>query len=81
MNWLLDFGPGFAVLAATAGMIDFLGDPLVSGHSYAVKHVFANLTAVALKAVNLALGLSNPDFIRMADISISGIEVRGTRLP
>ena len=43
------------VLTVTAGLIDFFGYPVVWGHSDAVKHMVANLTAAAvLKAVNLA---------------------------
>lgn len=74
-NWLLGLGLGFAALAATAGFIDFFGDPLVRGHSDAVKHMLANVTAVVLEAVNLVLRLGNPDAIGSTGISISGIVV------
>lgn len=73
--WLLGVGVGMAVLAATAGLIDFFGDPLVRGHSDAVKHMIANISAVALEAVNLVLRLGNPDFIGTTGIYISGIVV------
>ena len=57
--WLIGFGLGFAALAAIAGLTDFLGDPLVRGHADAVKHLIANVSAIALEAVNLALRLRN----------------------
>jgi uncharacterized membrane protein len=72
-NWLLGVGLGIAVLAAT--LIDFFGDPLVRGHSDAVKHMVANISAVALEAVNLVLRLGNPDFIGSTGIYMSGIVV------
>lgn len=74
-NWLLGVGLGFAALAATAGLIDFFGDPLVRGHGDAVKHMLANLAAVVLEAVNLVFRLGNPDFLGSAGIYISGIVV------
>jgi uncharacterized membrane protein len=74
-KWLLGFGLGFAVLAAIAGLVDFFGDPTVRGHSDAVKHMLANMTAVGLEAVNLFFRLGDPDFIRMVGIYISGIVV------
>lgn len=72
-NWLLGVGLGMAVLAATAGFIDFFGDPLVRGHSDAVKHMIANLAAVALEALNLVLRLIDPASIGSTGIYISGI--------
>ena len=47
-NWLLGVGLGAAVVTATAGLIDFFGDPLVRRHSDAAKHAVANISAVAL---------------------------------
>ncbi len=51
------------------------GDPLVRGHSDAVKHVIANISAVALEAINLVLRLGNPDAIRSTGIYLSGLVV------
>lgn len=74
-NWLLGIGLGMAALAATAGLIDFFGDPLVREHSDAVKHMVANISAVTLEAVNLGLRFDNADFIASTGIYISGIVV------
>lgn len=73
--WLLGVGVGMALLAATAGLVDFLGDPLVRGHGDAVKHMIANVAAVTLEAVNLALRLGDPGFIGSTGIYLSGIVV------
>lgn len=74
-NWLLGVGLGFAVLAAIAGLTDFFGDPLVRGHSDAVKHMIANIAAVALEAVNLALRAGDPGAIASIGVYLSGIVV------
>ena len=74
-TWLLGVGVGMALLAATAGLIDFFGDPLVRGHSDAVKHMIANISAVALEAANFVLRLGNPDFIGSTGIYMSGAVV------
>lgn len=74
-NWLLGFGLGMAVLAALAGLTDFLGDRHVRSMPIAVKHMIANVTAVVLEAVNLALRLNDPEFITSAGIYISGLVV------
>lgn len=74
-NWLLGIGLVMAALAATAGLIDFLGDPIIRGSSDAVKHMLANVTAVILEAVNLLLRFGDADFITSTGIYISGIVV------
>ena len=73
-NWLLGVGLVMAAIAATAGLVDFLGDPRVRGLGDAVKHLLANVTAVVLEAVNLVLRMGNPDFIRTG-VYISGVVV------
>ena len=74
-NWLLGFGLGFAALAAIAGFTDFLSNPLIRGHSEAVKHMAANLTLVVLEAANLLLRLGKPAFIPSTGVYLSGIAV------
>ena len=74
-TWLLGVGVGMALLAATAGFIDFFGDPLVRGHSDAVKHMIANISAVALEAINLVLRLGDAASIGSAGVYMSGIAV------
>lgn len=74
-NWLLGFGLGFAALAAVAGFTDFFGNPLIRGHSEAIKHMAANLTLVVLEAANFLLRFGNPEFIPSTGVYLSGIAV------
>lgn len=74
-NWLLGVGLVMAALAATAGLIDFLGDDRIRRLGDALKHMLANVAAVVLEAVNLVLRLDNPDFAGTTGIWISGIVV------
>ena len=73
-NWLLVIGLLFAALAAVAGLTDFFGDKRIQGAT-AIKHMFANVTAVVLEIVNLVLRWSNPDFIPSTGVYISGLVV------
>jgi uncharacterized membrane protein len=73
--WLLGIGLVFAALAAVAGLTDFLGDARIRAMGDAIKHMLANVTAVILEAVNLALRYKNIDFIDSTGIYISGIVV------
>jgi uncharacterized membrane protein len=74
-HWLLGVGLAGAALAAVAGLTDFLGDSRVRGLSDARKHMFANITAVAIEAVNLALRPGNPGFVGEAGVYLSAIVV------
>jgi uncharacterized membrane protein len=76
-NWLLGIGLGGAGLAAAAGLTDFLGDERLRGLSDAVKHMLANVAAVAVSAVNLALRLTNgdPHFVATTGVFLSGAVV------
>lgn len=74
-NWLLGVGLGMAALAAVAGLIDFFGDARIRALNDAIKHMLANVTAVLIEAVNLALRLGNPDFIGSTGVYLSGIVV------
>jgi len=73
-NWLLGVGLVMAALAAVAGLTDFLGDKRIQGPD-AIKHMLANVTAVVLEVLNLALRLNNPDFIASTGVYISGLVV------
>ena len=74
-NWLLGVGLAGAALAAGAGLTDFLGDRRVRALSDALKHMLANVTAVVIEAVNLALRLGNRDFLTTTGVYLSGIVV------
>jgi uncharacterized membrane protein len=73
--WLLGVGLVMAALAAVAGLTDFLGDDRVRGLGDAVKHMLANVTAVVIEVVNLALRINNPDFIHSTGVYLSGVVV------
>lgn len=74
-KWLLAVGLATAALAAVAGLIDFFGDPRVRALGDALKHMLANVTAVVIEAVNLALRLGNTDFVGSTGIYLSGLVV------
>jgi uncharacterized membrane protein len=74
-NWLLLVGLVMAALAATAGLIDFLGDERIRRLGDALKHMLANVTAVVLELVNLVLRWRDPGFIDSTGVYLSGIVV------
>ena len=74
-NWLLGVGLAGGALAAIAGLTDFLGDSRVRALSDALKHMLANVTAVVIEAVNLALRLTDPRFLESTGVYLSGIVV------
>ena len=73
--WLLGIGLATAALAATAGVIDYLGDDRIRRLGDALKHMLANVTAVVIEAVNLALRIDNRDFIASTGVWLSGLVV------
>ena len=73
--WLLAAGLVMAALAASAGLIDFLGDDRIRALGDAIKHMLANVTAVVLELVNLVLRWRDPSFIESTGVYISGIVV------
>jgi len=74
-HWLLGIGLVMAALAAAAGLVDYFGEPRIRAMGDALKHMLANVTAVVLEAVNLALRLGNDDFIASTGVYISGVVV------
>jgi uncharacterized membrane protein len=73
-RWLLVVGLVMGALAAVAGLTDFLGDKRIQAGD-AVKHMLANVTAVVLEVVNLALRLNNDAFIASTGVYISVVVV------
>jgi uncharacterized membrane protein len=73
--WLLGIGLATAALAATAGVIDYLGDDRIRRLGDALKHMLANVTAVVIEAVNLALRIDDPGFIASTGVWLSGLVV------
>lgn len=74
-KWLLAIGLVMAALAAVAGLTDYIGDSQLRSSSDALKHMLANVTAVILEVVNLALRIGHSDFIASTGVYISGIVV------
>lgn len=58
--WLIGAGLVGAVLAALAGLTDFLGDRRIRALGAAWQHMFANVTAVVVELVNLLLRWGHP---------------------
>lgn len=74
-HWLLGIGLVMAALAAAAGLTDYLGDQQLRGLGDALKHMLANVTAVVIEAVNLALRINNDDFIASTGVWLSAVVV------
>lgn len=73
-RYLLAIGLGMAALAAVAGLTDFFGDKRIQGAD-AIKHMLANITAVVLEVVNLALRWNSNAQIPRVGIILSALVV------
>lgn len=60
-KWLLGFGIGTALLAATFGLIDFMGNDRIRQLGHALQHMIANVAAVVVAVINLAIRLTGSD--------------------
>jgi uncharacterized membrane protein len=58
--WLIAAGIAMALLAALAGITDFLGDRRIRALGDAWAHMLGNLLLVAIEAVNLAMRVGHP---------------------
>ncbi|QIK78236.1 DUF2231 domain-containing protein [Sphingomonas piscis] len=58
-KWLLGFGIATAALAATTGIIDYMGDDRIRRTGDALKHMMANVAVVVIEIINLVTRLSN----------------------
>lgn len=58
--WLIAAGIAVALLAALAGLTDFLGDRRIRALGDAWVHMLGNLVLVGIEAVNLLLRLGHP---------------------
>lgn len=59
--WLLGGGLVGATLAALAGLTDFLGDSRIRALGDAWQHMLANVAAVVIELINLALRWGHPE--------------------
>ena len=74
-RWLLGFGIATALLAAVFGLIDYMGDDRIRRLGVALQHMIANVTAVAVAAVNLAIRLDGDDNVLSIGIWLSAAVV------
>jgi len=58
--WLIGAGLVTGILAALTGMMDFMKIGRVRKHTAGWAHMYANVTALVLTAINLGLRLGNP---------------------
>ena len=74
-KWLLGFGIGTALLAAAFGLIDFMGDDRIRRLNHALQHMIANVAAVVVSIVNLAIRLDGDDNVLSIGLYLSGAVV------
>jgi uncharacterized membrane protein len=74
-RYLLGIGIVMALLAAVAGLTDFMGSDRIRSMGDAVKHMLANVTAVVLSIVNFFVRLGNDSAIAGIGIILSAVVV------
>ena len=75
-TYLLGAGIVMALLAAIFGFIDFFSSPRIRDISHAWQHMFANLLAVVVAAVNFVLRIgADADAAPTTGLVLSGITV------
>lgn len=74
-RWLLGFGIGTALLAAGVGLIDFMGDDRIRRMNHALQHMIANVAAVVVSIVNLAIRIGSDTNVLPIGIYLSGAVV------
>ena len=72
-KWLLAAGIATALLAAVFGLIDFMGDDRIRRLGHAVQHMIANVSAVVVAIVNLAIRLGD----ETANVGSLGVYLSG----
>ena len=74
-HWLIGFGIGTALVAAAAGLIDYMGDDRIRRLGVALQHMLANVTAVVISIINFAIRLDDPGDIASLGVILSGVVV------
>ena len=75
-KWLLAFGIATALAAATVGLIDFMGDDRIRRLSHALQHMIANVAAVVVAVINLAIRLGDETAqVASLGVFLSGVTV------
>jgi uncharacterized membrane protein len=74
-HWLLGFGIGTALIAALAGITDYMGDDRIRRLGVALQHMLANVTAVVIAVINFVIRLDDPTKIGSLGVYLSGATV------
>lgn len=74
-QWLIGFGVGTALLAATVGLIDYMGDDRIRRLGVALQHMLANVTAVVVSIINFVVRLDDPTDLGSLGVYLSGAVV------
>jgi uncharacterized membrane protein len=74
-RYLLGIGIVMALLAAVAGLTDFMGSERIRSMGDAVKHMLANVTAVVLSIVSFFVRLGNDSAVAGIGIILSAVVV------
>jgi uncharacterized membrane protein len=74
-HWLIGFGIGTALVAATFGLIDYMGDDRIRRLGIALQHMLANVTAVVISVINFVIRMDDPTDIRSLGVYLSGAVV------
>ena len=74
-QWLIGFGIGTALLAATFGLIDFMGDDRIRRLGTALQHMIANVAAVVVSIINFVVRLNDPADVGSLGVYLSGAVV------
>lgn len=74
-RWLLGVGIVMALVAATAGLTDFMGDDRIRRMGDALQHMLANVTAVVLEIVNFVARYNSDSAIGSIGVYLSGATV------
>lgn len=72
-RWLLGGGLAGAALAALAGFVDFAGNANIRALRDAWLHMFANLAAVVIEAINLLVRLPDPGVAGALGLALSAV--------
>jgi uncharacterized membrane protein len=75
-KWLLAFGIATGLLAATFGFIDFMGSDRIRRLGIALQHMIANVSAVVIAIINLAIRLGDETAnVESLGVYLSGVTV------
>lgn len=74
-HWLIGFGIGTALVAAVAGIVDYMGDDRIRKLGTALQHMMANVAAVVVSIINFAVRLDDPGDLASLGVYLSGAVV------